>query len=111
MQLQHTSSWPATTYPAGKSSPHEEGLQEQGDDDTEDRQGACDQGVHCPPVSDEAGDRLIWEIERKLAEDGARPILFYDRRASCWQPSVNGLTIMVNSIFNGWRMEDVWLDK
>jgi len=55
--------------------------------------------------------KLVWEIERKLAEDGARPIIFYDRRASCWQPSVKGLTIMVNSIFNGWRMEDVWLDK
>jgi len=24
---------------------------------------------------------------------------------------VKGLTIMVNSMFNGWRMEDVWLDK
>jgi peptide/nickel transport system substrate-binding protein len=55
--------------------------------------------------------KLVWEIERKLAEDGARPIIFYDRRASCWQPSVRGLTIMVNSIFNGWRIEDVWLDK
>jgi peptide/nickel transport system substrate-binding protein len=55
--------------------------------------------------------KLVWEIERKLAEDGARPIIFYDRRASCWQPSVKGLTVMVNSIFNGWRMEDVWLDK
>jgi hypothetical protein len=29
---------------------------------------------------------LVWEIERKLAEDGARPIFFYDRRATCWQP-------------------------
>ena len=29
----------------------------------------------------------------------------------CWQPLVKGLTIMVNSLFNGWRMEDVWLDK
>jgi len=55
--------------------------------------------------------KLVWEIERKLAEDGARPIIFYDRRASCWQPHVKGLTVMVNSIFNGWRMEDVWLDK
>ena len=55
--------------------------------------------------------RLIWEIEKKLAEDGARPIIFYDRRATCWQPQVKGLTIMVNSIFNGARMEDVWLDK
>ena len=24
---------------------------------------------------------------------------------------MKGLTVMVNSIFNGWRMEDVWLDK
>jgi peptide/nickel transport system substrate-binding protein len=55
--------------------------------------------------------RLVWQIERKLAEDGARPIIFYDRRATCWQPHVKGLTIMVNSIFNGNRMEDTWLDK
>jgi peptide/nickel transport system substrate-binding protein len=55
--------------------------------------------------------QLVWEIERKLAEDGARPIIFYDRRATCWQPQVKGLTIMVNSLFSGWRMEDVWLDK
>jgi len=51
------------------------------------------------------------EIERKLAEDGARPIIFYDRRATCWQSRVEGLTIMVNSISNGARMEDVWLDQ
>ena len=55
--------------------------------------------------------QLVWEIERKLAEDGARPIIFYDRRATCWQPYVKGLTIMINSIANGARMEDVWLDK
>jgi len=24
---------------------------------------------------------------------------------------VKGLTIMVKSIYNGWRFEDVWLDK
>jgi peptide/nickel transport system substrate-binding protein len=54
---------------------------------------------------------LVWEIERKLAEDNARPIIFYYRGPTCWQPYVKGLTIMVNSLFNGWRMEDVWLDK
>jgi hypothetical protein len=27
------------------------------------------------------------------------------------QPYVRGLTTMVNSIYNGYRMEDVWLDK
>ncbi len=55
--------------------------------------------------------QLVWTIERKLAEDGARPIIFYSRGATCWQPYVKGLTIMVNSIFNGNRREDVWLDK
>jgi peptide/nickel transport system substrate-binding protein len=80
-------------------------------------------GGYCSPEVDQLIDQqsseanqekrkhLVWEIERKLAEDGARPIIFYDRRATCWQPRVNGLTLMVNSLFNGWRMEDVWLDN
>jgi peptide/nickel transport system substrate-binding protein len=55
--------------------------------------------------------QLVWAIERKLAEDGARPIIFYGRGGTCWQPWVKGLTIMVNSLLNGNRMEDVWLDK
>jgi peptide/nickel transport system substrate-binding protein len=55
--------------------------------------------------------KLVWEIDRALAEDGGRPILFYARGATCWQPQVKGLTMMVNSISNGWRFEDVWLDK
>ena len=54
---------------------------------------------------------LVWEIERKLAADDARPIIYYGRGGTCWQPYVKGLTIMVNSIYNGWRMEDVWLDR
>jgi peptide/nickel transport system substrate-binding protein len=54
---------------------------------------------------------LVWEIDKKLQEDGARPILFHNRFATCWQPHLKGQTIMVNSLFNGWRMEDVWLDK
>jgi peptide/nickel transport system substrate-binding protein len=55
--------------------------------------------------------QLVWELERKLAEDGARPIIYYNRGGICWRPQVKGLTTMVNSIFNSWRMEDVWLDK
>jgi peptide/nickel transport system substrate-binding protein len=55
--------------------------------------------------------QMVWAIERKLAEDVARPIIFYSRGATCWQPYVKGLTIMVNSIFNGNRREDIWLDK
>jgi len=41
----------------------------------------------------------------------ARPIIFYNRGAYCWQPQVKGWTMMVNSIINNWRMEDVWLDR
>jgi peptide/nickel transport system substrate-binding protein len=55
--------------------------------------------------------RLLWTIERKLAEDNARPIIFYSPGATCIRPAVKGLTLMVNSIFNSWRMEDAWLDK
>ena len=54
---------------------------------------------------------MVWEIERRFAEDGARPIIFYPRGGTCMQPYVKGLTTMVNSIYNGYRMEDVWLDK
>jgi peptide/nickel transport system substrate-binding protein len=55
--------------------------------------------------------RLVWDIDKKLQEDGARPILFHNRFATCRHPRLKGLTIMVNSLFNGWRMEDVWLDR
>ena len=55
--------------------------------------------------------RLVWEIDKKLQQDGARPIIYYNPAATCWQPHVKGLTTMVNSIYNGWRFEDVWLDK
>jgi hypothetical protein len=47
------------------------------------------QSVEADP---ERRKKLVWEIERKLAEDGARPIIFYDRRATCWEPHVKGLT-------------------
>ena len=59
----------------------------------------------------EARKKLVWEIDKKLQEDGARPIIFHTRNSTCYQARVKGLTIMVNSIYNGWRMEDVWLDR
>ena len=55
--------------------------------------------------------QIVWEIDRKLQQDVVRPMLYYQRSATCWRPEVKGLNIMVNSIFNGWRMEDVWLDR
>ena len=54
---------------------------------------------------------LVWQAERKLAEAMFRPVLVYPAGAGCWQPWVKGYTQMSNSIYNGWRMEDVWLDK
>ncbi len=54
---------------------------------------------------------MVWEIERRLAEDVARPIIFHSIAAACWQPYVKNFTVMVNSIYNGWRWEDLWLDK
>jgi peptide/nickel transport system substrate-binding protein len=53
------------------------------------------------PESKQTKRKLVWEIERKLAEDGARSIIFYGRGATCWQRYVKGLTIAANSIFNG----------
>jgi peptide/nickel transport system substrate-binding protein len=55
--------------------------------------------------------RLVWDIDKKLQEDGARPIVYHFRAATCWQPQLKGVTIMVNSQYNGWRMEDWWLDR
>jgi peptide/nickel transport system substrate-binding protein len=53
----------------------------------------------------------VWEMDRRLQEAVARPILYYMRKATCTRPEVKGLTVMANSSYNGWRMEDVWLDK
>jgi peptide/nickel transport system substrate-binding protein len=55
--------------------------------------------------------KLVWEIDKKLQEDVARPIIFHARQATCWQPYVHGITIMRNSSYNGFRFEDAWLDK
>jgi peptide/nickel transport system substrate-binding protein len=80
-------------------------------------------GGYCNPQLDELIDRqsmeanrekrrqLVWEIEKKLAADNVRPVIFYPRGAICWQPRVKGLTLMVNSIYNGSRFEDLWLDN
>ena len=55
--------------------------------------------------------QIVWEIERRLAEDGARPAIFYPVSAACWQPWFKGHRMMVNGNYNGWRFEDAWLDK
>ncbi|HZT86373.1 MAG TPA: ABC transporter substrate-binding protein [Stellaceae bacterium] len=78
---------------------------------------------YCSPDVDKLIDRqsmeadqdkrrhLVWEIERRLTEAGAKPLVYFNKGATCWQPEVKNLTVMENSIYNGWRMEDIWLDR
>jgi len=54
---------------------------------------------------------LVWNIERKLAEDLARPIIFHDRAATCWYPRVKGFVLHHNGIYSNWRFEDLWLER
>ncbi|MGE3918232.1 MAG: ABC transporter substrate-binding protein, partial [Hyphomicrobiaceae bacterium] len=61
---------------------------------------------------DQAKRKLIaWEIDKKLTAEAVRPMLYYLRGGNCWRPQVKGVNIQVNSIYNNWRFEDVWLDK
>ncbi|HXZ45865.1 MAG TPA: ABC transporter substrate-binding protein [Pseudolabrys sp.] len=55
--------------------------------------------------------KMVWDIDKKLQEDVARPILMHARSGTCWKPYVKNMTIMNNSAYNGYRFEDLWLDK
>ena len=50
---------------------------------------------------------VYWEIDHKLQREGVRPIMSHYRAATCWNPRVKGLTIMQNSLYNGWRFEEI----
>jgi peptide/nickel transport system substrate-binding protein len=45
-------------------------------------------GQQSSEVDQEKRKLLVWQIERKLAEDDARPIIFYSRDGTCLQPHV-----------------------
>jgi peptide/nickel transport system substrate-binding protein len=55
--------------------------------------------------------QLVWEIERMLVEDAARPIIYHGVSGNCWHAHVKGYTAHANSIYNNTRFEDTWLDK
>src|SRR6266536_877484 len=56
--------------------------------------------------------KLVWEIDKKLQEDGARPIIFTDRGGTCGQRQVRGWRLMVNRIKTGGRMKTCgWIDR
>ena len=55
--------------------------------------------------------KLVWEIDQKIQNDVARPIILHMRGGTCWAPDVHGFTPMINSGYNGYRNEDIWLDR
>ena len=55
--------------------------------------------------------KLLWQAERLIAEEVARPIILHNRAATCWHPYVKGVSSHNNSLYNSWRMEDASLAK
>ncbi len=66
------------------------------------------QSVEADP---EKRKQLVWEIEKKLIEDDARPSIFFPRSAICRYPWLKNQVATVNGNYNAWRMEDVWLER
>ena len=54
--------------------------------------------------------KIVQDIDRKLQEEVGRTIVFYNVDATCWHPRVRNVTPATNSLYNGWRFEDVWLN-
>jgi peptide/nickel transport system substrate-binding protein len=55
--------------------------------------------------------KMVWEIERILVEDAARPVIQHNSAGNCWQPHVKNYRPHSNSQYNNSRFEDVWLDR
>jgi peptide/nickel transport system substrate-binding protein len=55
--------------------------------------------------------KIVWEIERILVDDAARPIIQFSVAGNCWQPYVRNFAPHDNSQYNNLRFEEVWLDK
>ena len=56
-------------------------------------------------------DRIADHIRQAIGRYDALLAEYLNRSGTCWQPYVKGYVPMINSIYNGLRMEDVWLDK
>jgi peptide/nickel transport system substrate-binding protein len=54
---------------------------------------------------------MVWAIDSQLQNDIARPVIVHQRAGTCWSPDVHGYTQMINSSYNGFRFEDMWLDR
>ena len=62
-------------------------------------------------IDKEKRRKLVWEIDQQIQNDVARPIILHIRGGTCWSPAVRGFTPMVNSSYNGYRFEDLWLNR
>jgi peptide/nickel transport system substrate-binding protein len=54
---------------------------------------------------------LVWEVEKTLARDVARPIITQGVAGLCWHPYLKNFVLHHNGIYNNWRFDDLWLDK
>ena len=54
---------------------------------------------------------MVWDIDRQVAEDVARPIIMHNSRRRLLAALRQGVVLHSNSIYNRTRFEDVWLDK
>lgn len=55
--------------------------------------------------------KIVWDIERLLVDEAARPIIQHGVAANCWHPYVKNFMPHDNSQYNNLRFEEVWLDK
>jgi len=54
---------------------------------------------------------IVWQIEKVLNDEFARPMIYHGRGPLCWQPTVKGFVRQSNSIYNMWRLDGVWLER
>ncbi|MSP01052.1 MAG: peptide ABC transporter substrate-binding protein [Acetobacteraceae bacterium] len=54
---------------------------------------------------------LVWEIDQRLQNEVARPVILHQHGGTCWHKYVRGYTPMTNSPHNGYRFEDMWIDR
>lgn len=59
----------------------------------------------------DARRKLVWDIDKRLQDDVARPVILYQRGGTCWRKTVHGYTPMVNTAQNGYRFEDLWIER
>jgi peptide/nickel transport system substrate-binding protein len=54
---------------------------------------------------------IVWQIERILGEDVARPIIYHNRVSTCRPRASHGRRAPREAFSNNWRFEHIGLDK